>query len=155
MKIIALGNRLRGDDAIGPVVLDNLKSKDIPIPLQFIEAGSDAFTLLEHLNADEPIILVDCAQMGCSPGTVKVFTLNEHFTPDDNMISLHGFSFAEVLSLARTIGPVAPCKIIGVQPESIEFGKPLSAAVSQALPKILNLIIEEAQAYAEEKNLNY
>ncbi|MHB2153476.1 hydrogenase maturation protease [Calditrichota bacterium GD2] len=154
MKIIGLGNRLRGDDGIGPVVLDSLKKKDIPIPLQFIEAGSDAFTLLEHLNASEPMIIVDCADMGFEPGTVKVFDVNDHFAMQHDFISLHGFSFAEVLSLAQAMGPIAPCKIIGVQPATIEFGQPISRAVNKALPEILNLIIEEAQAYAEE-NLNH
>ena len=154
MKIIGLGNRLRGDDAIGPVVLDSLKNKDIPIPLELIEAGSDAFTLLEHLNFFEPIIIVDCAEMGCKPGTVKIFDIREHFNMQENLISLHGFSFAEILGLANSIGPIAPCKIIGVQPETIEFGQPVSEAVRKALPEILNLIIEEAQAYAE-KNLSY
>jgi len=154
MKIIALGNRLRGDDAIGPVVLDALKNKDLTFPLQLIEAGSDAFTLLEHLSGQEPIIIVDSARMGQKAGTVKIFDINENFKMTDNLISLHGFSFAEVLTMANNLGTVAPCKIIGVQPENIEFGQPLSKSVKEAVPKILNLIIEEARIYAEE-NLNH
>ncbi len=154
MKVIALGNRLRGDDAIGPVILDRLKEIDIPIPLNFIEAGSDAFTLLEHLSDSEPVLLIDSAQMGCQPGTVRVFEVNKSFAMSENLISLHGFSFAEVLSIAHSLGTVAPCKIIGIQPGSIEFGQPLSAEVEEAIPEILNVIIEEAKANAE-KSFDY
>ncbi|NOX89766.1 MAG: hydrogenase maturation protease [Calditrichaeota bacterium] len=154
-KVIVLGNRLRGDDAIGPVVLDELKKQDIPIPVTLIEAGSDAFTLLEHLNGKEPLIIVDCAQMGAVPGTVKRIGIDlENFNINEQMISLHGFSFSEVLSMARGLGAVAPCTVIGIQPESLNMGDELSAGVRAAIPRILNMIIEEAKKYAE-KNLNY
>ncbi len=154
MKIIALGNRLRGDDGLGPFVLDRLKKLKSPVPLKLIEAGADAFTLLEHLTADEPMIVIDCADMGLAPGSIRVINVDQNFVRADQLISLHGFSFAEILSMARSLGKVAPCKIIGVQPQSTTFGESLSQAVKEALPEVTNLIFEEAKRYAK-KNLNH
>ncbi len=154
IKLIALGNRLRGDDAIGPYVLDRMQQTHSSMPFQFIEAGADAFTLLEHLSGPQPIILIDCADMKCAPGTVRRLRIDQNFKTEQDMISLHGFSFAEILNLARSIGPVAPTTIIGIQPQSLQMGSELSPEVKAAVPKIIQMITEEAQEYAE-KNLNY
>jgi hydrogenase maturation protease len=150
INVIALGNTLRGDDAIGPVVLQELEkiphAKD---KMRLIDAGSDAFTLLEYLNGPRPNVVVDCAEMREAPGTVRTFALNEKTLRwADEAISLHGFSLAEVWAMAQAVGRVAPTLLIGVQPVRVEFNEELSEPVRKAIPKILELIIKESEKYA-------
>lgn len=151
VNLIALGNRLRGDDGIGPIVLSALAKKADNRAFNFVEAGSDAFAVLEYLTGRQPNIVIDCANMGLAPGSIRAFKVNKKFIPAvDSMISLHGFSFAEIFSMAESLGELAPTTFIGVQPASVAFGQKLSPQVEQAIPQILDLIIKEANQYAKE-----
>jgi len=148
LKVISLGNELRGDDSIGPVVVNELRTMNLADPVTLIDAGADAFTVLEHLMADDPILLVDCAQMGKQPGEIVKFNVDHsNIKSFDKSISLHGFSFGEVFKMAEQFGPIPNCSIIGVEPKTIEFGQKLSDEVKQSLPSIINMVIEEAKQY--------
>ncbi len=149
LKIISLGNILRGDDGIGPIVLQELEKKNIFQTTGLIDAGSDAFIILEHLTQKDPIIIIDCAKMGKNPGEYAVFSVEKsNFEMIGKTISIHGFSFAEIYKMAVGLGEVAPCRIIGVEPQSINFNETLSDEVKNSIPSILNYIIGEANNYA-------
>ncbi len=149
LNVIGIGNILRGDDGIGPDIIQRLKNKPLPVPLTLADVGSDAFSLLEYLIGKEPLLIIDCAKMGREPGTVQKFNLNENTVKSiDKTVSLHGMSLGEVYRMAGSLGAVANCTLIGVEPEQIEFGQPLSPAVEKQIPMIINLIIEEAKQYA-------
>ncbi len=149
LKIIALGNRLRGDDAIGPVLLDNIEMSAADTDLKLIDAGSDAFLVLEHLMEKDPVLILDCARMNRQPGTVMVFSAQdaEIRTTAENIV-LHGFSLAEIIEMAGKLGQTAPLRIVGIEPESVDFNQPLSATLNKQLPFILNKVLEEAKNYA-------
>ena len=148
LKVISLGNELRGDDSIGPAVISELRAMNLPESVTLIDAGSDAFIVLEHLMADDPILLVDCAQMGKQPGEVIKFKIDDsNIKSFEKSISLHGFSFGEVFKMAEQFSPIPDCSIIGIEPKTIEFGQKLSVEVEQSLPSIINMVIEEIKQY--------
>lgn len=155
VKVIALGNILRGDDGVGPAVLDYLRFNGVSEKAQLIEAGSDAFAVLDHLLQPEPVILIDCARMGKAPGDVRIFHLSEiTLTITEQLVSLHGFSMAEVYQMARKMGPVADCVIIGIEPGSVEFNQELTGAVRESIPAAAQLVNLEMKRYAEKNNYN-
>ena len=140
---------MRGDDSIGPDIIQRLKNKKLPVPLTLADVGSDAFSLLEYLIGKEPLLIIDCAKMGEEPGTVRKFNLNDKALKTlDKAVSLHGMSFGEIYRMARSLGAVAECTLIGIEPEQIEFDRPLSQVVEEKIPMIMNMIIEEAKHYA-------
>ncbi len=154
LKIIALGNTLRGDDGIGPVVLGRLGDMNIP-GMILLNLGSDAFHLLDHLLQPEPILLIDCARMGLEPGEIGKFTLdNRQLNRMDQFISLHGFSFSEIYHLASMLGPVAPCQCIGIEPAVLGHGKQLSSVVQSSIPTVIQMVFEEMHLYEEKNNHN-
>ena len=150
VKIIGLGNRLRGDDAIGPVVIDELKRWNIS-GFELIDAGADAFLVLEHLMQSEPVVIVDCAKMNSVPGEVRIVdspALDSAVT--EGAISLHGYSLAEVFRLAQNTGEIPPCSVIGVEPFKIEFNTGLSGIVEEKIPRIIEMIFQEVKKYEQE-----
>ena len=156
LKVISLGNELRGDDRIGPAVVNELRMMNLPEPMTLIDAGADAFTVLEHLIAEDPMLIIDCARMGKQPGeTVKFKVDSSNISTFEKSISLHGFSFGEVFKMAEQFGPTAECTIIGIEPKSIEFGQKFSDEVKQSLPSIINMVIEEAKKYGNYKNSHH
>ena len=156
LKIISLGNELRGDDGIGPRVLERLTNIKHPIPTKFINAGADAFILLEHLVDSDPLVLIDCAQMGKEPGSVHKFKVNNHNLKKSNsLLNLHGFSFAEIMHLAQQVGNPASCTIIGIEPKSTEIDTALSPEAEKAIPGAMQLVLEEIESYANSENFNH
>ncbi len=149
LKVIGIGNALRGDDAIGPLIIEELEKDQNSLPAKLIDAGADAFTMLEHLMESDPLLVIDCAKMGLRPGEIKMFDVDDasiaHLA---NVVSLHGFGFGDVYKMAKGMGDVAPCRIIGVEPKTIAFDTTLSEEVKQSIPTILNLINKEAHNYA-------
>jgi len=156
LKIIALGNRLRGDDAIGPRLLDELEKRGLPAGVRLIESGSDAFSILEHLMGETPVLILDSATLGKAPGSFVKFEVSKAALRKElDSISLHGFSFAEVYAMAGKMGPVAPCSVIAVQPQSTIFNQPISAELEQKIPLIIKFIEEETLKYAFSKNTHH
>ena len=150
LKIISLGNMLRGDDGIGPIILQELERQNLGQTFNLIDAGSDAFILLEHLTQKDPVLIIDCAKMGKLPGEFAVFPVEKsNFEMVSKTISIHGFSFAEIYKMAITLGEVAPTRIIGIEPKSTNFNETLSNEVKSCIPSILNYIIGEANKHAD------
>jgi hydrogenase maturation protease len=151
LKVIGIGNALRGDDAIGPLIIEELEKVQPGPQAKLIDAGADAFTVLEHLMENDPMLIIDCAKMGLQAGEVKMFKVDEATIGSvAKVVSLHGFGFGDVYKMAKGMGEVAPCKIIGIEPKTIAFDTGLSTEVKKSIPDILNLIKKEAQHYAEE-----
>jgi hydrogenase maturation protease len=112
------------------------------------EIGSDAFTLLEYLLHPEPILIIDCARMGKTPGSVIKISAEDIASYHTEVgISLHGFSLAEIYQLAKSVGTVSKMTIIGVEPKNIEFNTGISKEVEKSIPAIIKMVREEAKKY--------
>lgn len=146
LKVVALGNVLRGDDGIGHAVLDELKNTNTGLGVMLLDIGSDAFTLLEHFLQADPIVIIDSAKMGRLPGEVVKFRIDQaSLGQADKMISLHGFSLSEVYQMAHKLGEVPECHIIGIEPETVEFNKELSPEIRNSIPVVIEMVMEELE----------
>jgi hydrogenase maturation protease len=154
LKVVALGNILRGDDGIGIVVLDELKKEEMP-GIQLLDIGADAFSLLEHFMGSDPIIIIDCARMNKLPGEVVKFQIDQaNLSRADDIVSLHGFSLAETYQMAQKMGDVAECHIIGIEPKIVDFNATISSVVKNSIPLIINMVKEEVQKYESKGHNN-
>ena len=153
LKVIGLGNLLRGDDGIGPVIIEKLGEMNQSLPLQFYDAGSDAFTVLDHLLGSEPVLIIDCARIGKKPGSVQKILIKDNKNLPINLgISLHGYSLMEVWQIACSMGVKNDLLVIAVEPKSVEFNTGLSEDVKKSIQTILQMVAEEAKKYAEKNS---
>lgn len=153
LKVIGLGNILRGDDGVGPVIIQKIENKASNLSIKAIDAGSDAFLILDHLLESDPVLIVDCAKMGADPGTINLFSADTaEKIPANIGLSLHGFSLAEVWKIAREMGTKVNLKIIGVEPKQISFNSGLSLEVEKSIPTIIDMVMEEARKNAEKNS---
>jgi hydrogenase maturation protease len=138
--VIGLGNPLRGDDGLGPAVLDLLRRKSEAGWTLIESAGDD---LLEWMAASEfdRIIVVDAADLGTAPGSWARLTPESLATP--NELS-HGFDLAQSLALLTALGiKPAPISIYAVQPAVVGWRPGLSRIVAIALAAVANAIRQE------------
>ncbi len=147
LKIIAVGNDLYGDDGIGNAVLNALKQIPEMKEIELIDGATDALGLIDHFEGTEHIIIVDAAQMGEKPGTVKVFSREDvKLKIKMDHLSVHGISLAETFDIAQAVDSLPEkITIIGIEPKNIGISQKLSEVVTQSIPEIVSNIINLTQ----------
>ena len=124
--VIGLGNVLLSDEGIGVHIVRRLARPKRKFPLvDFIEAGSGGLTLLHLIANREKAVIIDCANMGAEPGTMRRFTSDEvQSVKQLSNFSLHEQDILQVINLSKQLGE-CPQKIVffGIQPESLEPGQ--------------------------------
>jgi len=146
--ILGLGNPLLGDEGIGVRVVEELQGLKLPEGVDVAEGGTAGLGLIGLMEGYQRVIIVDAADMGCSPGCVVRFTPSEaQFKIAKAPLSLHQIGLGEMLALADTL-ETAPDElvIIGVQPKRVEAGAGLSPEVEGAIPQVIKFVLDELNA---------
>ena len=143
LKVIAVGNDLYGDDGVGNAVLHELEKMSEMKEVELIDGATDALGLIDHFSETDHVIIVDAAQMGEKPGTVKVFSKDEvKLEIKMDHLSVHGISLAETFDIAKMVDSLPEkITIIGIEPKNIGISQALSDVVSQSIPEIVSNII--------------
>jgi hydrogenase 3 maturation protease len=143
--VIGIGQELRGDDAVGVRTARRLakrqraEGREAPRPaslfLLVVEAGPVPESCTGPLRRFAPdlVILVDAADMGEAPGTVRWLDCSE---ADAAAGSTHSLP----LSLfARYLTGEFGCQValLGIQPVAFTFGAPLTDPVRRALRRVV------------------
>ena len=145
--LVGIGNRLRGDDGLGPALADRVRGR---APWAVWDVGETPENALGRLITSRPaaVLLLDAVRWGAAPGAVCFFPCEE--IPWGG-VSTHALSlrlFADLLS-SQTGCPVA---LLGLEPASTGLAAPLSAAVAESLDGVAEhlaaLGVREARAQA-------
>ena len=147
IRIIGLGNGMRGDDAVGLLVAHRLR-QEIGDRVDVIEAEMAGVDLVELMKGANVVFLIDAARSGQAPGTIhrldgSAGSISAPIFPR----SSHAIGTADALELARAMG-VLPATVIvyGVEVENTEVGRPLSPAVARALEQVVGRIVQDCEA---------
>src|SRR5271157_18891 len=134
---IGVGNRLRGDDAIGPALIDLLKDK-VPHVVD-ADSAPENVTLAVRRLEPSAIIFLDAASFSdVSTGYVKIVEAGEM---EKLEASAHNFSLDVVMEyLENATG--ADVFLIGVQPQRIGEGESLSPSLKKPLKELAGLLIK-------------
>lgn len=147
IRIIGLGNELRGDDAVGLLVARRLRQA-IGHRAQVIEAEMAGVDLIELMNGGRVVFLIDAARSGQNPGMIH--RLDASNSPIGKRIfphSSHALGISDALELARAMGVLPPRVIVyGIEAGNTEAGQALSFPVAKALDEVGELIIQECEA---------
>ncbi len=132
LRIIGLGNALRGDDAVGLVVARRLRAL-LPGG-DILELSGEPAELLDSLgDGVERVVLVDAVMSGAPAGTVHRLDASEAALVVDASTTTHGLGLAETIELGRALARLPPrLLVLGVEARSFELGAPLSPAVARA-----------------------
>lgn len=147
IRIIGLGNGLRGDDAVGLMAARQLQHK-CGDRAEVIEAEMAGVDLMELMKGARVVILIDAACSGQTPGMIH--RLDASRSPISLQIfprSSHAIGTVDALELARAMGTLPATVIVyGIEAANVEAGQPLSPAVTKALDEVVERIVEECEA---------
>ncbi|MBN1680863.1 MAG: hydrogenase maturation protease [Anaerolineae bacterium] len=147
--ILGVGSLLMGDDALGVLAVQRLKTHpDLPPDVTVIDGGTDGLGLIPLMENYQRVILVDAVNMGLAAGTLRRFTWGDaRFLAHDRALSLHQTDLNDALVLADALGVLPPEVVFyGVQPHNTHWDQPLSLAVERTLPALLDALINEVRS---------
>ncbi|MGD2095906.1 MAG: hydrogenase maturation protease [Phycisphaerales bacterium] len=136
--IVGLGNTLKGDDAVGPLVIEQLQSQSISADL--IDAGTVPENYIQTIIKKAPnnLIVIDAIDFKAPTGTIQIFKPEEI---NSHVISTHVLSprlFVDMV--CRDIK--LDVYFIGVQPARMQIGQPVSPEVDGAIQKLSQILTE-------------
>lgn len=135
--IISLGSRFRGDDGVGPYILDRLRGRFAgSVPL--VENGGDMSRLLQDWSGRR-VCLVDAVYTDSHAvgDIIRLDGLTEAIAPSGCTTSSHGLNLAEALEMGRIVGALpARLEIFAVCGADFSTGTALSRAVKSAAASV-------------------
>jgi len=149
MRVIGIGNPLRGDDAAGLLVARHVRERRVPA-VEVIELEGEPVGLLEAWEGAEAAIVVDAVRAGAAPGTVHVLDAGSTpLPPGVASASTHAMGLGDAIELARSLGRL-PTELIlvGIEATSFGVGAAPSPAVAAAVEPAAEAVIEAAQSSA-------
>lgn len=151
IAIMGVGNELNGDDAVGVLVARKLKTiqteiqntKGVqPDALQvlILEAGAAPESFTGPLRRFDPdlVLMIDAAHLDEPPGSTAWFDWQE---TDGLSASTHTLPPSV---LARFLTEELNCRMVllGIQPEHLEFDRPVSTAAIEAVEQVVHLLAD-------------
>ncbi|MBP1712223.1 MAG: hydrogenase maturation protease [Deltaproteobacteria bacterium] len=131
--VVGLGNLLLRDDGVGVHAVRALREKPLPRIL-CAEVGTAVLDSLHLLSWADKVLAIDAMAAGSKPGTVYSFGVMD-VAENRAPASLHELGLLSALRfLPRKTK--TEIRILGIEPEIIEYGLELTPAVRQALPRV-------------------
>lgn len=135
--IVGIGNTLKGDDAVGPLICRNLAGK---IAAELIDVGTVPENYIQPIVKKTPqnLIIIDAIDFGASPGAIDIFKPEQ----------LSSFTFStHTLSPRLFIDMIAQqiqveVFVIGIQPAQTQMGQSMSVQVSEAAQQLSQTLAE-------------
>jgi len=138
--VIGIGNILRGDDSFGPKVIEAISGK---VDAVCIDVGSAPENYIGKIAKERPntILMIDAIDLGKKPGEYELLAKDDIIHSGFSTHDLSPRMFIEFLEKETN----ADIYLLGVQPESISLGSPMSKNLNQTLKEVSDLIVEADQ----------
>lgn len=131
LLFIGVGNVLKRDDGVGVIISKGIIERP-GIRTLTVEVSIENY--IGKINSLEPeeIVIIDCMELGGSPGTYRLMGLEN---VEDITFNTHNISLGKLADFFHY-----PTYVLGVQPQNVEFGDQLSPPVRAAAQKIVKII---------------
>jgi len=131
LLFVGVGNLLKRDDGVGVVISKQIIERPA-IQALTVEVSIENYIGKINSLKPEEIVLIDCMELGSSPGTYRLVALDD---VEDITFNTHNISLGRLADFFH-----CPTYVLGVQPESVDFGELLSPAVEDAARRIIQVI---------------
>jgi hydrogenase maturation protease len=139
--VIGYGSRVRGDDALGPIVADQLSRLfTTEYSIAVVSTHQLTFDLSERVSRARYVVLIDAAT-GEVPGTITCRRVEPAGESAPSM--LHHMEAGALLASTQVLyGVVPPTYIWSMVGDAFEFGESLSPALERAVPELVKQLTQ-------------
>lgn len=139
VTIAGIGNIMRGDDGLGPKLIELLKARNVNAGLFDCGTAPENYIFPMLKSLCDTLILVDAADMALEPGEARVLGVDNIMNISFSTHSPSPRLFIDLLKMGREDLNIF---IISVQPKDTSLGTPLSEEVLKALETLTGVISE-------------
>jgi hydrogenase maturation protease len=142
LLVLGVGNTLLMDEGIGVhAIYEFWKEKEDwdETLVDFIDGGTftqDIFYLFEEY---ESILVLDVVRANKPTGTIYSLEENQLRKEEKQMLSLHDIDLLDSLGMAQMRGHRPYLRVIGIEPEKIDWGTELTPTLAAAFPSFLEV----------------
>jgi hydrogenase 3 maturation protease len=131
--VLTVGNGMMGDDAAGPLLAQKLRSDPIE-NWDVIDGGAVPENCLHKIREISPgrVLVIDASDMDLKPGEIRKIGADR--IDDSFLLTTHTLPLSYLIHALEEFVP--DVQMVGIQPELIAFGYPLSAVVEQAVEAV-------------------
>lgn len=145
--VVGCGNILRGDDAVGPILVRRLWEDGVPEGVRIVDGGTAGMDVAFQMRGARRVVIVDASATDASPGTVYRVPGEElaDTSPLDG-VHTHSFRWDHALSFSRwLLGPECPTDVTVflIEAGDLTPGAELSPEVRAAMETVIGLVREE------------
>lgn len=154
LLIIGIGNILRTDDGAGVHAVNMLNgSGRLPGWAEAVDAGTSAMDIPYLLEGRERVIIIDAIESDETPGAIFRLPAGQIESNSGAGLSLHGAGLYDAIRAIRMLGGNTDAvEIIGIVPKDVNtIGMELSEPVSDAVLKVVELVLERTTDYQTKK----
>jgi len=151
--VVGCGNLLRGDDAVGPLLVRHLWERGIPDGVELVDGGTAGMDVAFKMRGRRKVVIVDAARTGSTPGTLfRVPGEELENLPPVDGINQHAFRWDHALAVGRWLlkdGYPPEVVVFLVEAEGTEPGADLTPAVAAGMERAIELVLEEVRFRGE------
>jgi len=147
--VIGLGNVLMGDDGFGPLAVERFRCEyECGPTVEILDLGTPGLDLAPYLYGTDLVIIADAVHAEEKPGTLSIYCEADLLAHRAQLrLTAHDPGLQESLAHLRLSGETpSELIIVGVVPDSCDFGKGISSSVlsacSAAVDNIARLLAE-------------
>ncbi len=151
--VLGIGNILLSDEGVGVHLLNYLEKHYDFHQVKFVDGGTLSFTLATLIENTENLLVLDAAQWQQMPGSIRIL----HNEAMDSFLSkpslsVHEVSLVDLFDIARLTGHFPKRRaLIGIQPDSLDWGDQPTEKVAQAIPLAAQQAAELIQTWQTNK----
>jgi len=141
--ILGVGNLLLKDEGVGVHVAQRMMEMALPQNVEVMDAGTATLDVLPLVDDVDRLIIVDVLKGGGAPGTIYKLIPEDVMQGKQEPLSLHQIDVLQMLDMCALLGSKPSTVIIGIEPKEIDPAVELSPEVEAAIPRIIELVLEE------------
>ena len=131
--VLTVGNQMMGDDAAGPLLARMMERAPIR-KWDALDGGSTPENVLHVIRemGPEEVLVIDAADMDLAPGEIRF--IGPERIEDPFLMSTHTLPLSYLVEALREFVPKV--EMLGIQPEVVAFGYPLSPRMKEAVGQV-------------------
>jgi hydrogenase maturation protease len=144
VRVIGIGNPLRGDDAIGLLVARRVRELADP-EVEVMELEGEPARLIDAWQGVHLAVIVDAVSSGAPEGTVTRFDAGaDSLPPSVSASSTHALGLGDAIELARALNRLPERLVVfGIEAARFVAGSDLSPAVAAAVEPATEAVLRE------------
>lgn len=142
--VFTVGNGMMGDDGAGALLAQMMQ--DAPLDdWEVLNGGAAPENLLHQARelAPQRVLLIDATDMDLPPGSIR--WIQDDKLEDPFFLTTHTLPLTFLIEVLREFVPKVD--FLGVQPEVVAFGYPMTARVKEAVSQVYTGLMNGSESW--------